>query len=86
MGALNDRTDALTDVVCQLAERVAADGWSPSAATGTRGGVDVLLRFLGGLGPEAAAVPELALATTARVRALLAAGALPAAPTAQRRW
>ncbi|MFF2751938.1 hypothetical protein ACFVVA_41185 [Kitasatospora sp. NPDC058048] len=86
MGALNDRTDALTDIVCQLAGRVTAHGWLPSAATDTLGGVDALLHLPGRLGPEAAAVLESALVATARVRALLADGTLPAAPPARRRW
>ncbi|MFD4661382.1 hypothetical protein ACFWP2_37880 [Kitasatospora sp. NPDC058444] len=76
----------MTDVVCELAEKVAADGWSPSAATDTLGGVDALLHLLSRLGPETADMLEPALAATARVRALLADGTLPAAPPARRRW
>ncbi|MFF2618972.1 hypothetical protein [Kitasatospora sp. NPDC058046] len=79
MGALNDRTDALTDVVCGLAERVAAHGWSPSAATDTLDGVDALLDLLGQLGPEAAAVPEPALAASAQGTIHGDRGALPPA-------
>ncbi|MFI6158191.1 hypothetical protein ACIBCA_36505 [Kitasatospora sp. NPDC051170] len=83
---MSDQTEALIDAVCELTERVDADGWSPSATADTLGAVDALLQLLGRLGPEADTALQPALAATARVRALLAAGTLPAAPPARRRW
>ncbi|MFE2728760.1 hypothetical protein [Kitasatospora sp. NPDC059327] len=86
MGDLHDQLDTLTDTVCAMTDLVAADGWSPTAATDTLGAVDALLQLLTRLGPEAATTLAPALAATARTRALIGDATLPAAPAPRRRW